>query len=106
MKGLIMARFSIDESKNSLVSFNELLAASFNYYLRLKLEALPQTPQFQLTPQRLMQIFKEASANGNVARMRFYRVGVRLGYAMVNHDVAAFEMALQDLKELGKVGRR
>ena len=104
--GSEMFRLSIDETKSSLLSLNEMLQGSLNYYLRLKLEAFPMPPQLSLTPARILEIFKETSKRGAVTRVRLYRVGARLIYAVAHHDSVAFELALRDLLELGKVGTR
>ncbi len=84
----------------------ELGVETLKYFLRLRLEALPGRPRFHLTPERVIELIQSASAAGGLTRVRLWRVMVRLSASALYQDTAAFESALRDLLELGKVGAR
>lgn len=92
------------ESKECLAHLGEQMQSTAAYFLRMRMEALPQTFDVRLTPGAVEEAFMRAQKNSRVARARLYRIAVRMVYALAYRDSVAWELACRDLFELGKVG--
>lgn len=90
------------ESRLAYLEWKSLLSHSAKYEFEKRVQSSPLYAPMYESLETIRENVNTISSRGNAAKVKLYRILMRMFASVVNKNLPAFEAALKDLVQLGK----